>query len=431
MMPSHEMNRTVRGLPTCDPATTQRLSRSRCRKRQVNRFGLVGVVISLLFAGGCASTANLVKENLRENTSLLGNAISSALTFGKECKPAPAKAVKGYPCVPVEENAPRVRQFIRDYAYRQRETMRKYLGRADHYLPMVKAVTKEHGLPADLAYLCLLESGANPEARSPANALGMWQFMPDTARSYGLRVDSWVDERLDPQKSTKAAMLYLKDLYGMFGCWRLALSAYNSGENKLNKVLCQEAADEYDEICSSKRLKRETREFYPRFQAIAYIANNAEKFGFSPVKDASQKSEHEFVPVEGSYSLAALAEAMDVPHGQLEEMNPALLRGTTPPADAPYALKVPLGKKRTLAAKLNDMSPVPAQPQVVHVVHKGDSVGRICHRYGVDKHRLAELNPDVNLRKRLRAGSKIVVPVTRVKAKSKTANKGQRLSWSR
>ena len=140
--------------------------------------------------------------------------------------------------------------------------MRKYLARAVNYLPMVHEVAREHGLPEDIGYLFMLESGANPEARSPANALGMWQFMPATARSYGLRVDRWVDERLDPRRSTEAAMLYLKDLYGMFGCWRLALSAYNSGENKLNKVLCAEDASEYDEICSSRKTQtRDTRVF--------------------------------------------------------------------------------------------------------------------------------------------------------------------------
>ena len=109
---------------------------------------------------------------------------------------------------------------------------------------MAKTIAAQSGVPEDIAYLFMLESGANTQARSPANALGMWQFMPATARSYGLRVDSWVDERLDPARSTEAAMLYLKDLYGMFGCWRLALSAYNSGENKLNRVLCQEDAAE-------------------------------------------------------------------------------------------------------------------------------------------------------------------------------------------
>lgn len=363
----------------------------------------------LLAVGGCASTAAVVKETLKDQP-LLANAFSRAVSFGTEPQKKPKPEPSAYPQVPIEENSPRVRQFIKQYGYAHRETMKTYLTRGRNYLPMVKAMTKENGLPEELAYLCLLESGANPEARSPANALGMWQFMPETARSYGLRVDSWVDERLDPRRSTKAAMLYLKDLYGMFGCWRLALSAYNSGENKLNKVLCQEDAEEYDEICSSKRLKRETKEFYPRYQAIAHIASNPTKFGFPEHEAKTEENRIELVPVEGSYSLDTLAEAVGVKADELAEMNPALVRNQTPSGGPPYSLAVPLGKRRVLAKKLQDMEPEASEGHFVHVVGKGDNIGRICQRYGIDKKRLAEINPDVNLRRALKRGAKILVP---------------------
>ena len=234
--------------------------------------------------------------------------------------------------------------------------------------------------------------------------------MPDTARSYGLRVDSWVDERLDPKKSTQAAIMYLKDLYGMFGCWRLALSAYNSGENKLNKVLCQEDADEYEEICSSRRLKRETKEFFPRFQAIAHIAKNPDKYGFAPVVEKAVEVKDELAPIEGSYSLGTLAKCLGCSPKALADMNPSLVRDKTPPSGAPFALRVPLGQRQILSAKLKEMDPEPTQLQTVHVVHRGDNLHRICRRYGIDRHKLAELNPDVNLRRRLRRGAKLVVP---------------------
>jgi len=284
-------------------------------------------------------------------------------------------------------------------------------------------------LPEDIAYLVMLESGADPEARSPANALGMWQFMPATARSYGLRVDSWVDERLDPWKSTKAAMLYLKDLYGMFGCWRLALSAYNSGENKLNKVLCQEDATEYDEISSSRRLKRETREFFPRFLAMTVIAKNPGKYGFNQVNESAKEDKHELVPVEGCYALESLAQAAGVPRSTLAGLNPALVRGKTPAEGSPYALRVPLGKKQILARKLEDIPEDRASGHVVHVVSQGDNLARILKRYHVEKTKLAELNPDVNFRKRLRRGSKIVVPVE--KTQTGKTMKGRRRSMDR
>jgi len=387
-----------------------------------------------LFLGGCGSTAAIVKENL-DKDRIVPNAFTRALCFLENDKksPPPKKQqpalgkLTSYPPMPADENGPRVRRFVREYAYAQRKNMKEYLNRAEQYFPVVKKIAAESGLPQEIAYLAVLESGGNPEARSPANALGMWQFMPDTARNYGLRVDSVVDERLDPWKSTQAAMMYLKDLYGMFGCWRLALSAYNSGENKLNKVLCQEDASEYDEICSSRRLKRETREFFPRFQAIAIIAKNPTKYGFATLKDNEAEERHELVPVEGCYSLETLAKTAGVSGTQLAALNPALIRGVTPESGPPYSLRVPAGVKQVLASKLNDLPSEQSNQNIVHVVNKGDNASRIAQRYRVSKTQLARVNPDVNLRRGLKRGAKIVVPLP-TKAPAKKPTKQGRLS---
>ena len=261
------------------------------RKRKLSlwtiifKLTLLGMILGTI--AGCGSSLNLVrKDNL--NSSSLTGAIAKAFTFGSGKSSANGNKLGTYPPIPIEPNEPRVRKFLREYGYEHRNTTRSYLAQAQKYLPMVNQQIREHHLPQELAYLFLLESGANPDARSRANALGMWQFMPATARSYGLRVDSYVDERLDPVKSTNAALIYLKDLYGMFGSWRLALSAYNSGENKLNRVLCKEDTDEYEDICSSRMLKRETKEFLPRFQALAIIAKNPEKYGFPRIISKNQ-----------------------------------------------------------------------------------------------------------------------------------------------
>lgn len=389
--------------------------------------GLAVLAACMILLGGCGSSTSLVKQDV-EYKPAAANAFSRAISAGTELKKRPVDKLTSYPALPTDENSTRVRKFVREYAYGQRDTMRRYLVNAAEHLPAVKATTKENGLPDDIAYLVMLESGANPGARSPANALGMWQFMSATARSYGLRVDSWVDERLDPQKSTKAAMLYLKDLYGMFGCWRLALSAYNSGENKLNKVLCQEDASEYDEICSSPRLKRETREFFPRFLAMAHIAKNPEKYGFARVPDKAEEPKQELITVDGSYSLETLAQTMGVPRSRLAALNPALIRGATP-AGPSYSLRVPSGKKEILAAKLKDAQPERSRTHIVHVVNKGDSLPRILQRYGIQKSQLAKLNPDVNFRHRLRQGQKIVVPAEAAETTKRQVRKGQRLSW--
>jgi len=378
---------------------------------------LLEIVISLIAASGliilgsCGSTASLVKNDTDRGPSLGSNLIAKAHKFGSGEKPAASSKASAYPPLPLEADGARVRRFVREYAYEQRETTKQYLARAQEHLPMVSQIADENGLPRDLACLFLLESGANPEARSPANALGMWQFMPATARSYGLRVDSRVDERLDPEKSTKAAMLYLKDLYGMFGCWRLAVSAYNSGENKLNKVLCQEDAKEYDEICSSRRLRRETREFWPRFQALAQIAKDPAKYGFAPLRLKAYQRNYGLVTTESSYSLVRLAQLAGVSEQKLAEMNPSLLRGMTPDNGPSFSLKVPLDKRDVLVASLKDAPSEPPRSQIVHVVNRGDSLGRILKRYQVSKSQLAGVNPDVNLGRRLPKGVKIVIPV--------------------
>lgn len=385
-------------------------------------FGLL--IVGMATVSGCGSGKSLVKAP----SEIMPAVCNVGRPAKKSEKVESEKTVKGYPPIPINETGPRVRRFIRQYAYKSRGSMKTYLANAARYLPMVKQIAREHQVPEDIAYLFMLESGANPNARSPANALGMWQFMPATARSYGLRVDSWVDERLDPKKSSKAAMLYLKDLYGMFGCWRLALSAYNSGENKLNSVLCKEDADEYAEICSSPRLKRETREFWPRFLAIAQIARSPEKYGFVPPKMTKYERDHEFVTINGSYTLNTLAGMSGVSKKELAELNPALIRGVTPPNGHHYSLKVPMGKRTLIAQRMMQTPTDDVGGHRIHVVNRGDSVWKILKKYKVTTSELVSLNPDLNLRKRLRRGDKIVIPVRHKKDKEQRARSGRRFT---
>lgn len=377
----------------------------------------IALVVVILSAGGCAGTVTAVKNRL-DYRPAIANAFSHAIAFGPFAKITSEKKKGQFPAIPREENTPRVRAFIRKYAYDQRETTRAYLATIEPYLPMLKKEARENGLPEEISYLVMLESGADPEARSPANALGMWQFMPATARSYGLRVDKWVDERLDPQKSTRAAMLYLKDLYGVFGCWRLAISAYNSGENKLSRVLRQEDAEEYYEISSSPRLKRETKEFFPKFLALATIAKNPSKYGFGPLADHSNDPKWEQVSIRGAYSLENLARASGVRHEELVQLNPALVRGITPDEGAPYSLRLPPGKRSLLLSNLERIPQELGKTHVTHVVTRGDNLYKILRKYRVSKAQLVKANPDLNFNQRLRQGLRIVVPLEKSAKKS-------------
>ncbi|MFH0959630.1 MAG: transglycosylase SLT domain-containing protein [Pseudomonadota bacterium] len=374
----------------------------------------------LVNLSGCGTSSSLVKKDGFKSLPF-SKAFAKALNLGQENSSMKPSKPGAYPPIPLEANEPRVRKFLREYAYEKRNSTRSYLAQSAKYIPMVTEQTQKHGLPQELAYLFLLESGANPDARSPANALGMWQFMPATARSYGLRVDSYVDERLDPDKSTNAALIYLKDLYGMFGCWRLALSAYNSGENKLDRVLCKEDANEYEDICSSRMLRRETKEFLPRFQALAIIAKNPKAYGFMPLSSNLKDLKWEIVPVQGSYSLDKLAQLLNISYPELLELNPALVRGLTPPEGAPFSLRVPVGKKDILLAGLEKIQKESPKNHIVHVVKKGDNLTRITKKYGVSKEMLAQLNPDVNMSRRLKSGATINVP--KIAAAKKVAPK--------
>lgn len=369
---------------------------------------------------GCASSAKVLKTKLDYRPEI-SNAFSHAISIGPFGRKTDAVKKTAFPPLPNEENTPRVRTFIRKYAYDDRNTTKAYLSSLGPYLPMLKKQARDNGLPEEVSYLVMLESGSDPEARSPANALGMWQFMPATARSYGLRVDRWVDERLDPAKSTRAAMIYLKDLYGTFGCWRLAISAYNSGENKLNRVLCQEDAQEYHEICSSPSLKRETKEFFPKFLALTTIAKNPAKYGFAPLAETHPEEKSEQVSIRGSYSLESLAKAAGIPQDRLVRLNPSLVRGMTPPEGAPHSLRLPMGTRSILLSNLEKMPEDKAKAHVTHVVTRGDNVTRILKRYRVNKAQLAKANPDLNLKRKLPQGTKIVVPLEKTPDKKQAS----------
>jgi membrane-bound lytic murein transglycosylase D len=377
----------------------------------------VALFVAALGAGGCATTAHVLKDRF-DYRPAIANAFSHAIAIAPFSRKNASLKKEQFPPIPREENTPRVRAFIRKYAYDQRDTTRAYLATLEPYLPMLKKEARDNGLPEEISYLVMLESGADPEARSPANALGMWQFMPATARSYGLRVDKWVDERLDPQKSTRAAMRYLKDLYGQFGCWRLAISAYNSGENKLNKVLRQEDAEEYYEISSSPRLKRETKEFFPKFLALATIAKNPAKYGFPPLAEYKPDEKWEQISIRGAYRLETLARAAGVRHEELAQLNPALIRGITPADGPPYSLRVPLGKRTILLSNLDKTPEETGATHVTHVVTRGENLLKILRKYRVSKAQLVKANPDLNLNRRLRQGIKIVVPLEKGVKKS-------------
>jgi hypothetical protein len=221
------------------------------------------------------------------------------------------------------------------------------LERGAKYVPTMTDILTEEGLPPELAYLPLIESGYRPLAVSPAGAVGPWQFIPETGKRYGLRIDALVDERRDPIKSTRAAVQYLRDLHEMFGDWQLSLAAYNSGENRVARIVADTGVGDFWSMRDGGYLPDETNAYVPRFLAAVRIAAAPERYGFD--SPAHVPFHFETVHVDRPVSLRAAAGLCGVSASELAELNPALRQGITPTG---YALRVPTGRAEPLRMAL-------------------------------------------------------------------------------
>jgi membrane-bound lytic murein transglycosylase D len=276
-----------------------------------------------------------------------------------------------------------IQRFVDRYTGSRREIIRVWLSRSGRYLDMIHEVFRAQGLPEDLAFVAMVESGFNPVAVSRAGAKGLWQFMASTGRRYGLRVDYWVDERLDPVKSTNAAAAYLRDLYRQFGSWALVKAAYNAGEMKVVRAIRNVGTRDFWELARSRFLRRETKEFVPAVQAATLIGRDPARYGFEPV--ASPAVAATTLQVPSGTNLRILAIVAGIPYAGLRRLNPVLIRGITPPG-GPYELSVREEDGERVAAALATIQtggPRLGAAVGVHVVQPRETVGEIARRYGV------------------------------------------------
>jgi hypothetical protein len=282
--------------------------------------------------------------------------------------------------------------FLDRFTREGRETISTYLGRSGRFMSMIRETLKKHGLPEDLVFTAMIESGFNPMATSRAGARGLWQFMSATAKRYGLRVDQWVDERLDPEKSTVAAAAYLRDLYNLFGSWFLAQAAYNAGEATIARAIRATGSSDFWTLARTGFLHRETREFVPQIVAATHIGREPHRFGFEPVQHSAPAVDRVAVPPETD--LRWLSASTGIAVDTLKSLNLALVKGVTPP-DGHFELNVPEGAStRVLAAVQRPRRVVVTFPgsgmarasgdgQAIHVVRPRDTVQSIARRYGV------------------------------------------------
>ncbi len=300
-----------------------------------------------------------------------------------------------------------VQYYIDFFTGRQRKSFALWLSRSGRYLPMIQEQLHAAGLPGDLVYLAMIESGYNERAYSRARAVGIWQFIKATGRNYGLAINTYVDERRDPVKSTGAAVSYLSDLYSEFGSWYLAVAAYNAGEGKIRRAIKKYKTTDFWEIAQGKYLKLETKRYVPKLLAAIIIAKEPEKYGFDNIEYEPPLA-YETVEVPRWTALKAVAMACDMKPEELKSYNNELRKGFTPPDKASYPIKVPAGKKDQAEKKLPRVQAVVSTGFKTHTVNRGETLDRICQKYGLTKTVILKSN---NLRSSgLQAGQRLRIP---------------------
>lgn len=330
--------------------------------------------------------------------------------------------------IPVEVND-KVLSFIRIFQNSRRKEFVGGLVRSGRYVAMMKQIFREEGMPEDLVYIALIESSFKANAYSHARAKGFWQFISGTAKRYDLRMDWWVDERSDFEKSTRAAARYLKDLYGWFGDWYLAMGGYNAGENKIRYGLRQTGYDNFWDLANTRYLRQETKNYVPAILAGMIIAKDPQKYGFNEVLDPA--IEFDQVDVGYTVDLRLVAECTGASLEEIKLLNPELNRSTTPPKDSGYDLRIP---KQTKEIFLAEIVTVPEEKRITwrkHEVKEGDSLTSIATMYRTSVTSIASANSfDSNIA--LSVGQKLIIPIGRSSASVSTSrSSGQVASGSK
>jgi len=301
---------------------------------------------------------------------------------------------------------PQVQHFIDAFAHESEYRRRLEIGlkRSARYLPMILSHLRAAGLPSDLAYLPLIESAFSVKAYSHAHAMGMWQFIASTARLYGLRVSSLLDERRDPERATEAAVAHLADLYSTFGDWNLALAAYNSGIGNVRRAIRRAHSHDFWKI--RRYLPRETRNYVPAFLASVIVAKKPQRYGFDQ-PPAPTPWEYDEITVPDALDLQFLADNLGISAARLRELNPAVRRDLTP-AGRKTRLRLPAGMADDAEQVLQSVPRSQWAPRLVHTVRRGESLYLLAHRYGSSVRAIRQAN---GLRRNLiHPGQSLIVP---------------------
>ncbi len=320
--------------------------------------------------------------------------VEAALTESGDLEPSWDIDVRSY------ETHDRVEYYIRAFTGSARDRMAERISRGTRYEPMIRAKMRENGLPEDLFYLALIESGYEPHAYSSAAAMGMWQFMTATGKDVGLRIDWWIDERRDPARSTDAAVSFLKSLQRQFGSLYLAAAAYNGGSGRVSRGLSQfasaigdaEGDDKFFALAEQNYLHSETKNYVPQLIAAALVAKEPIRYGLNVERQIPFA--YDSVLVEAGSSLGALANASDVPIDSLIELNPSVLRGAAPP-DRALWVRVPVGMDTVMSQAYAELEPDKRAAWSDVSAQSGETMSALAKRYDMTLRELEWYNPSV------------------------------------
>jgi membrane-bound lytic murein transglycosylase D len=292
---------------------------------------------------------------------------------------------------------------------RGRATMAVGLERLGMYRPMMERILMEEGVPLDLVFLAQAESAYIPRAISRAKARGLWQFISSRGKEYGLRQTWWIDERSDPEKSTRAAARHLSDLFDEFQDWNLAMAAYNSGPARVSKALKRTNSTTFWELMDKKALPKETMNYVPTVLAMAIIGRDPKTYGFDV--EPADPLDTERVAVNQATDLRVIAEALGIHVDSLKDLNPHVLRWTTPPDDSEFELILPKGYTEKFTEQVASL---PESERVLwrhHDVRRGETLSLIAEKYGVTVNDLTQAN-NISVKKSLQIGQNLLIPMS-------------------
>jgi len=397
-----------------------RISLAGARRHQTysTNFKLKALGCAAIFIAGCSSAAPHGDTSMGAATQKM--AVAPSTEWRLQIPENPPKWELTIP------EQPSIDRWVRYFSEEKHKSFQIQLDRARRYTVPVQDIFERKGLPKDLIYVALIESGFCPTARSHANAVGMWQFISSTGKRYGLEQDQWIDERRHPFKAAEAAAEYLSFLYDWFGSWPLALAAYNGGENAVQGALVQSGLKTFWDLAQNGYLPSETRDYVPKILAAIKIIRNRDHYGF--FYDPQQYvPRHETVSIPGGVKLSWIGKHIGVPENLLQDCNPELSRSVTPPWCLNYDLRVPIGKADAVLKALTECPVEEEKPEKLekpepkiaaplshpvasaYQVRRGDTWFSLARKYNCTPQSLASLN-GCRISQPLRAGQTLKTP---------------------